>query len=140
MLTFTTGPLPRPVEVQGAPVAELHVSSDNPHADLFARICDVDDKGRSVNITDRIVRCSPDTAGPGQVRVARLTLDPTAYRFLAGHRIRLQVAGGAHPRFGRNLGTGENPGTGTATRPVTHTVHHHAAQPSSLTLPTMPAS
>jgi X-Pro dipeptidyl-peptidase C-terminal non-catalytic domain len=29
----------------------------------------------------------------------------TAHTFLRGHRIRLQVSGGAHPRYGRNLGT-----------------------------------
>jgi hypothetical protein len=29
-----------------------------------------------------------------------------AHRFNPGHRLRLQVAGGAHPRFLRNPGTG----------------------------------
>jgi hypothetical protein len=29
-------------------------------------------------------------------------LGPCAHRFLAGHRIRLQVSGGAYPRFARN--------------------------------------
>ena len=38
--------------------------------------------------------------------------DP-AHRFRAGHRIRLQVSGGAHPRYARNLGTGEPLGEAT---------------------------
>jgi uncharacterized protein len=126
------------VEVQGAPLADLHVESDNAHGDLFVRLCDVDEKGRSMNVTDRIVRCGPGDTTPGQARAVRVTLDPTAYRFLAGHRIRLQVSGGAHPRFARNLGTGEDPATGTATRPVTHRIQHHAGGASRLTLPTVP--
>jgi hypothetical protein len=36
----------------------------------------------------------------------RIELWPTAYRFAPGHRIRIQVSGGAHPRFVRNPGTG----------------------------------
>ena len=55
--------------------------------------------------------------------------------FLAGHSLRLQVSGGAHPRYARNPGTGEPSGTATATRPVTHHIHHSAVSPSSLTLP-----
>ena len=34
---------------------------------------------------------------------------PTAHRFAAGHRIRLQVSSGAHPRYARNPGTDERP-------------------------------
>ena len=32
-----------------------------------------------------------------------VVLFPTAYRFRAGHRLRVQVAGGAFPRFARDL-------------------------------------
>ena len=38
---------------------------------------------------------------------------PVAQACLRGHRIRLQVSGGAHPRYGRNLGTAEPVATGT---------------------------
>ena len=36
----------------------------------------------------------------------RVSLLGAAHRFGRGHRIRLQVAGGAHPRFARNPGNG----------------------------------
>jgi len=36
-----------------------------------------------------------------------------AHQFRPGHRIRLIVAGGSHPRFERNLGTGADPATST---------------------------
>ena len=40
-------------------------------------------------------------------RNVRIELDAVAHRFPAGSRIRVLIAGGSHPRFARNLGTGE---------------------------------
>jgi predicted acyl esterase len=37
----------------------------------------------------------------------RISLLGAAHRFGPGHRLRLQVSGGAHPRFARNPGTGQ---------------------------------
>jgi hypothetical protein len=47
---------------------------------------------------------------------------PTAYRFKAGHRIRVQVAGAAHPRYARNTGTGEPLGKATTLRTVDYEI------------------
>jgi putative CocE/NonD family hydrolase len=135
VLVFTTEPLTTAVEVRGAPTMELHVASDNANADLFVRICDVDPRGRSVNLTDRITRFGDHNTNVDEVRTVRITLDHAAHRFDPGHRIRVQVSGGSFPRFARNLGTGEHPGTGTATKPVEHTIHHDQALPSHLVLP-----
>jgi uncharacterized protein len=136
--TFSTEPLSGPVEVAGAPVVELYLNSDNPHCDVFVRLCDVDELGRSRNLTDQIVRCSPADLTPGQVRSLRVTLTDISHVFAVGHRIRLQVAGGAHPRFARNLGTGADLLHGTRTVPVTHQIRHSARYPSSLVLPVLP--
>lgn len=97
VLVFSTDPLTEAVNVRGAPVVELHVVSDNPHADLFVRICDVAPGGRSVNVTDQIVRRSDANTAPGAVRTLRIVLDPTAHRFAPDHRIRLQISGRAFP-------------------------------------------
>jgi len=135
VLTFTTPPLARPAEVLGAPVADLRISSDNPHIDVFARLCDVGPGGRSRNVTDQIIRLAGEAVPPGTVRRVRLSLDDTAYRFRPGHRIRLQVSAGAHPRYARNLGTGEPVGTGTRMAPATISIHHGAGSSSVLRLP-----
>jgi len=139
--TFTTAPLAEPVELLGGARVRLFLGSDNPYADVFARICDVDAKGRSVNVTDRLVRLDPQDgeAPPAGERTVELTLPDTAHRFLAGHRVRLQVSGGAHPRYARNLGTGEPAGSATRGVPVTHRIGHDVTAPSSLTLPVGPA-
>ncbi len=139
VLTFTTAPLAERVEILGPPAVDLRISSDNPHIDLFARLCDVDARGRSRNVTDQITRLPGDGVAAGQVRAVRLVLDDTAYRFLPGHRIRLQISAGAHPRYARNLGTGEPVSTGVSMAPATISVHHCGAHPSSLTLPLAPA-
>jgi putative CocE/NonD family hydrolase len=135
--TFTTPPLRKPVEVQGGVRVRLFVESDNPYFDVFVRLCDVGPNGKSVNITDRLVRLDP---APGEEpvkgeRLVETTLPDTAHRFRAGHRIRLQVSGGAHPRYARNLGTGEPVGQASHGVPTNHRICHGGAAPSSITLP-----
>jgi len=108
VLVFTSEPLGEPIEVIGDVTAELHVTRDNPNADLFVRLCDVDPPGdaksRSRNVCDGIVRLTDADPLSGTVRVS---LIGAAHRFGRGHRLRLQVAGGAHPRFARNPGNGQ---------------------------------
>jgi uncharacterized protein len=131
VLTFTTPELTADLEFEGFPALEVSVSVDNPHADLFIRICDVDPKGRSRNITDTLVRLDP-AVPPGEVQHVTTRLFPCAHRLLAGHRLRLQLSGGAHPHYARNLGTGEPLATGSGLKPSVHTVDHAATR---LTLP-----
>jgi putative CocE/NonD family hydrolase len=135
--TFTTDPLETPVELLGGARVRLCLDSDNPYADVFLRLCDVDSRGRSVNVTDRLVRLDPadgETPQAGE-RAVEATLPDTAHRFRTGHRIRLQVSGGAHPRYARNLGTGEPLGSATHGVAVTHRIHHSTGSPSAITLP-----
>ncbi|WP_331772500.1 CocE/NonD family hydrolase (plasmid) [Embleya sp. NBC_00888] len=104
VLIFTTPPLTEPLEVCGPVLAELYAATGTDHIDVFARLCDVDERGRSTNVCDGILRLTPNGSSPARVVVV---LSATAYRFAAGHRMRLQLSGGAHPRFARNTGSGE---------------------------------
>jgi uncharacterized protein len=135
VLTFSTDPLPTPVEVAGVPVVRLFVSSDNPNHDLFVRLCDVDPRGRSRNLTDQIVRFTPTEAEPGQIRDVEIALTDISHVFAPAHQIRLQVSGGAHPRYARNLGTDVDPVHGSETAPVVHQVQHSDIRPSAIVLP-----
>jgi putative CocE/NonD family hydrolase len=118
VLTFTGPALPEAVEVMGVPSVELAHSSDNPHADLFVRISEVDTKGRSRNVSDGFVRLDPTSTNG----VVRLDLDAIAHQFAAGHRIRLLIAGGSFPRWERNLVTGKDSATGAAMEPSRRTI------------------
>jgi len=141
VLVFTSDVLAADVEVIGEVIAEIHVASDLAHFDVFVRLCVVDQQGRSFNVCDGLERVSPTrgrtppTDGIWKVRVG---LWPTAQRFLAGHRIRVQVASGAHPRFGRNLGTGEPLGSAMTMRVAQQSIHHDPRHPSAIVLPVRP--
>jgi putative CocE/NonD family hydrolase len=116
VLTYTTEPLPADQDIVGPVTARVHARTSRKHADVFVRVCDVDEKGVSRNVVDGIRRLSPQTAPAADadgVMAVDLELFPTAYRMLSGHRIRLQVSGGAFPRFARNHGTGEPFGAAT---------------------------
>lgn len=117
VLTFTSAPVHDDLHLVGAPVLEVQHSCANPHNDLFVRISQVDAKGRSRNISDGYVASATDSG------VVGIELDPVAWTVPAGHRIRVLIAGGSHPRFLRNLGTGEPVATATTVRTARHTVH-----------------
>ena len=78
---FSSDPLDEPLEVIGEVAAELSVTRDNPYADLFVRLCDVDPRGRSYNVCDGIVRLTGADPLTGTVRVSLLG---TAHRFGSG--------------------------------------------------------
>ncbi|MGA5560731.1 CocE/NonD family hydrolase [Streptomyces platensis] len=128
VLTFTGPPLTEPVEVLGPVSARLRIATDTGHAEVFARLCDVDARGRATNICDGLMRVRTSGVLPSEVTVA---MGATAHRFAAGHRIRLQISGGAHPRYARSPGTGETSVEATHLQPVHLTVHSGSA----LTLP-----
>jgi putative CocE/NonD family hydrolase len=137
VLVYTSEPLGRDVEAIGDVSAEIFVSSDCAHFDVFVRVCDVDERGRSSNVCDGIQRVDP-SSGPAAadgVRAVRVALWPTAQRFRRGHRIRVQVSSGAHPRFARNLGTGEPLATGTRLVASRQSIHHAPGRASALFLP-----
>jgi len=66
VLTYTSTPLPAATDLAGLVSATIFVRASREHADVFTRLCDVDDRGTSRNIVDGIRRLSPATvpAGP----------------------------------------------------------------------------
>jgi hypothetical protein len=105
----------------------LYVQASVPYIDLHARLADVSPRGRSTNITDGIVRLT-DSA-PDTLRPVEFDLWPVAHAFRRGHRIQLEVSGGAPPRYERNHGTAEPLATSTPLRASDRTVLHDAQHP-----------
>ncbi len=137
VLTYTGPVLTEDLTVIGPLTATLYLRSTLEHTDFFVRLCDVSEKGKSVNLSDGIVRLLPGSVDKEEDGVFRLdvALWPTANTFLAGHRIRLQVSSGAHPLFCRNAGTGEALATGANLRSADQEVFHDEHRPSSIALP-----
>lgn len=137
VLTFTSTPMEEDLEAIGPVSAELWLRSTLEHFDVFVRLCDVDPSGRSVNVCDAIRRIVPMRPEPEADGVRRVDVDlwPTAHRFARGHRLRIVVASGAHPRYARNTGTGEPLATATTLRAGEQTVLHSPDRPSAIVLP-----
>jgi putative CocE/NonD family hydrolase len=137
VLCYTTQPLGEDVQVMGPVRLELYVRSNRTHTDFFGRLCDVAPDGPSINVCDGLFRVEPGNGQEQPDGSLRLEIDlgATACRFRRGHRLRLQVSSGAHPRWSRNLGTGEALATGTRMVPAEQTIYHDAAHPSALVLP-----
>lgn len=137
VLVFTSALLLEPVEIMGAVRLELYVRSNRAYTDFVGRLCDVDPDGRSVNICDGLFRIQPGKGEPqpdGSLKIV-VEMWSTAYRFEQYHRIRLHVCSGAHPRWSRNLGTGEPFHTGTTMLTAAQTVYHDTEHLSALVLP-----
>jgi putative CocE/NonD family hydrolase len=138
VLTFTTRPLEEAVEAIGPVRVELWARGSEPHFDLFARVCDVDRAGASWNVCDGLASVAPGRfEQPTEDGAWRVQFDlwPIAHRFAAANRIRLQVSSGAHPRYVRNPGTGEDPLTAEKPRAVDIELVYGPERPSSLLLP-----
>ncbi|MFD9736006.1 CocE/NonD family hydrolase [Umezawaea sp. NPDC059074] len=130
VLVYTGPPLAHDLDVIGEVSATVHVRTSTPHADVFVRLCDVDAKGVSLNVTDGVLRV-PAHDG---ITTVEVELDPTAYRFRRGHRVRVQVSGGAFPRFARNHGTGDPTADAVTAVPCRFEVFHDPEHPSRITL------
>ncbi|UGS34062.1 Cocaine esterase [Capillimicrobium parvum] len=138
VLVYTSEPLAGDLDVVGAVRVTLAASSSSQETDFSAKLVDVHPDGRALLVCDGIrAVVAPD---PGQA--LEVDLGATAIRFLAGHRIRLEVSSSNFPRFARHPNT-------TVPRlqaspaemvPALQHVHHDAEHPSFLSLPVWPSA
>ncbi|OJG05559.1 Cocaine esterase [Pseudonocardia autotrophica] len=137
---WTGPPLESDLDLLGPVSAVVYVRTGTGIGDVFVRLCDVGPDGTSMNITDAMHRLVPDreATAPDGTTVVRMTLSPTGYRVRAGHRLRVQVAGAAFPRFARNPGTGERTATAVDGERISYELLHDSEHPSHVVLPHHP--
>lgn len=137
VLLFTAEPLAASLEVIGPVSAELFFRSSLEHTDFFLVLCDVSPNRRSTNVCDGYIRVRPRRPSPlnDGIRHVHIEFWPTAYRFRQGHRIRIIVASGAHPRYARNLGSGEPLGDAVTFHVAHQRIFHDPHHPSQILLP-----
>lgn len=162
VLTFTTAPLAADLEIAGPILLTLFGSSTRDDMDVFAKLSEQmpqppEDRAKGLNpaavlVTKGWLRAShraldparstatepyhshdkPDSIVPGQVYRLDISLEPMAYRFKKGNRIRLEIVNGdsvvtdvlwTHYYAPSKIGA--------------DTIHHSAEHPSALTLPVM---
>ena len=126
--------LDAPMDVLGAPIAVLHVASEQPVAHLVVRLGNVAPDGAIeqvsegiLNLTRRDSHAEPMPLEPGRVYEVRVPLRSAGYRFPAGHRIYLGIASSHWPV------SWPSPGANRLT------IHRGPDSPSRLELPLAPS-
>lgn len=144
MLVYTSEPLAEPVDVIGDVSVTLFAASSALDTDFTARLCVVDETGRSVNLQEGILRAryrnslsEPELLEPGEIYELTIELGPVGARIPAGSSIRLDISSSDFPQWDRNLNTGGAPfqESAMAARPATQTVLHNGAHATHLKLP-----
>ena len=135
VLVYTGAEFSRDVEVTGPVMVSLWACSSASSTDFVARLCDVYPDGRSINLTDGILRVRGE---PGQPAEHHIDLWATSNLFRAGHRLRLQVTSSCFPRWDRNLNTGEPGGVGTDMVVARQTILHDPEHPSRIRISIVP--
>jgi putative CocE/NonD family hydrolase len=129
VITFTSPPLDADFVVLGTPRVTARAGADVESYDVVVRLCLVDEKGVSRNVSDGMQRVD---GGDADVDI---TMWPIGVRVRRGERLRLQVAGSLHPMWARNLHTGEDPGKGTTSVVAHQSLLLGEAAPAVLELP-----
>jgi len=123
LLIYMSEPLEEDLEVTGAPVVRLHLSSTTEDSAFFVYLEDVDPTGQVLYVTEGQLRAlqrkvsneappyvifgpyhsyqSKDAAPmvPGEVAEIEIGMHPTSVLFKEGHRIRLALAGADKDTF-----------------------------------------
>ena len=146
VLVFSTPPLPSPLTVIGKLKFILYAASDCYDTDWTVRVSDVYPDGRSILVTDNILKARhrhgfdrEDSLVPNVPDTFNIDLWSTAQVFNTGHRLRVIISSSNYPRYETNPNTGapfirNDPVFITATQKVYRT----PAMPSHLLLPIIP--
>jgi predicted acyl esterase len=142
VLLYTSDVLIDPIPLRGGASVTLFVTSSRRDTDFAVRLTDVYPDGRSMLVADGIQRARyrDSTSAPELLKRFRSTamtvrLTPTAYTFVAGHRVRLDVSSSNAPRFAPNPNV-PDPGPGVRPRAAVNVVQGGARRTSVLRLPT----
>ena len=146
MLVYTTPVLEKEIEVTGPITVRLWASSSAPDTDWVVRLNDVYPDGKSINLTEGVIRArfrkrnweQPELITPDAVLEYEIELQPTSNLFRVGHRIRIDVTSSNFPLWDRNLNTGEDPNASSRMAVAHQTIWHDADHPSHVILPVIP--
>lgn len=147
VLVYVTAPLSEATEITGPITLDLYAASSAVDTDFMAKLVDVHPTGFVQRLCDGMVRARYRNGmqravliEPGKIYQYTIDLWNTSQVFAAGHRIGLEIASSAFPKYDRNLNTGENLATGTRMVVAQQTIYHHSECPSALILPLIPVT
>jgi predicted acyl esterase len=136
VMTYTTAPLERCLDVVGPVRMILYASSSAIDTDFSARLSDVFPDGRAIQLQSGILRAryrisdaDPAPLEPGRIYRFEIDMWSTANRFRAGHCLRLDISSADFPRFDRNSNRGGEPGPPIS---AMQSIYHDSEHPSHL--------
>lgn len=145
VLVYMTPPLENDTTVIGPVRVLLYAASSAVDTDFTALLFDVHPSGFAQRLCDGIVRAryrdgmqSASLIEPEKIYRYEIDVWNTCQVFFKGHRIGIQIASAAFPKYDRNLNTGESVAAGTHMQPAHQTIYHDAEHPSALVLPIIP--
>ncbi len=145
VLVYTSAPMAEDVQVCGPIRVRLAAASSARDTDFMAKLIDVWPSGFAQRLTDGMERSrfregmdKPSLIEPGRVYDYDLDLWNTCQMYKKGHRIRLEVASSAFPKYDRNLNTGEPLGKTARMQAAEQTIHHDRKHASYVVLPIVP--
>lgn len=141
VLVYTSEPLEHDLFVVGPVAAELWVASSARDTDFTAKLVDLEPSGRAMIVQDGIQRARYREGQdrelllePHRPVLLHIDLDATAYRFAAGHCLRLEIASSNFPRYDKHPNHSGELHTVTGSTVAHQTVFHGGNTLSRLTL------
>jgi putative CocE/NonD family hydrolase len=145
VLIFTSPVLEQSYEATGSIKARLFVSSDCPDTDFTVKLTDVYPDGRSMLITDGILRMRNrngtdhwEFMEPGTVYQVEVDLWSTSYIWNTGHQIRVDISSSNYPRCLNNPNTADGIYKNTTYTVAHNTLYIDSVRSSCLLLPEIP--
>jgi len=142
VLVFTSELLTEPYEATGPIKARLFASSDCPDTDFTVKLTDVYPDGRSMLITDGILRMRNrngfdhwEFMEPGEIYEIEVDLWSTSYIWNSGHKIRISISSSNYPRFLNNPNTDDPIADNTTYNIALNTIYLDNDHPSCIILP-----
>jgi putative CocE/NonD family hydrolase len=145
VLIFTSPVLKQPYEATGTIKAHLFVSSNCPDTDFTVKLTDVYPDGRSMLITDGIIRMRNrngsdhwEMINQGEIYEVEVDLWSTSYIWNTGHRIRVAISSSNFPRFLNNPNTKDSICKNITYNIAQNTIHVNNIHSSCILLPEIP--
>ncbi len=146
VLVYSTDALVADMEVSGPVRAKIYAASSAPDTDFMVKLIDVWPDGFAQRLCDGMVRArfrdgmdKPTLIEPGKVYAYDVDCWNTCQLFKKGHRIRVEIASSAFPKFSRNQNTGEALGVTANMKVARQIILHDGEHPSHVLLPVIPA-
>ena len=141
VLVYTSPPLERDLTLLGAVGADIFMETDVVDTDVMAMLLDVWPNGFSQRLCDGMTRAryrngmhKTEFLERGKVYEFKIDLWNTGHRIPKGHRLRIDIASAAFPKYSRNLNTGLDLASDSSVKVANTKIIHTKSHPSNLSV------